>query len=486
MQSAQQSIPMCPQAAEPIQPNWIPLTPLEEMEHRDYDALIVGSGAGGGAALWRLCQRWGADKSIGVVEAGDTLLNTHARNVSTLTSESRFASFLRAVKEPVEGSFPDFSGAMQVIAFGGRMLFWTAIAPRPYSGELACWPVPKRELDYYFGVAERAMNVRSYFAFKYPMWEALLNGLLNNGFPQAQYAPRALDFEPLKYDGTINSDVYFSSIDFFGEGLQLRPYDLAMNARAVRILTCGGRACGVEVVRPDKRTFRLRAKTVILAAGTFQTPRLLLNSAIPGPNIGHYLWNHSYVRTGVQMGPDWFASGISFAAFPYALLVPQTNGHPYQIQIYPMGMPVEKKLDLNAFGRVEPRHANRVYLDPYKKDANGVPEIRVQFAYSEQDWAVITQMRQTLLRVAAAWRAVIQPPGICMLPPGADSHESGTCRMGADPATSATNPYGQIHGVPGLFVADNSVLPSTGGANPTLSTIALAIRTADYIAGRIS
>ncbi|MNR60569.1 Paromamine 6'-oxidase [compost metagenome] len=71
-----------------------------------------------------------------------------------------------------------------------------------------------------------------------------------------------------------------------------------------------------------------------------------------------------------------------------------------------------------------------------------------------------------------------------MLPPGADSHESGTCRMGTDPYTSATNPYGQIHHVPGLFVADNSVLPSTGGANPTLSTIALAIRTADYIAGQ--
>lgn len=57
--------------------------------------------------------------------------------------------------------------------------------------------------------------------------------------------------------------------------------------------------------------------------------------------------------------------------------------------------------------------------------------------------------------------------------------------MGDDPATSATNRYGQIHGVPGLYVADNSVLPLTGAANPTLTTVALAIRTADYILEQI-
>jgi choline dehydrogenase-like flavoprotein len=52
--------------------------------------------------------------------------------------------------------------------------------------------------------------------------------------------------------------------------------------------------------------------------------------------------------------------------------------------------------------------------------------------------------------------------------------------MGIDPSTSAVNQYGQIHGISGLYVADNSVLPSLG-ANPTLTTVALAIRTADYI-----
>lgn len=60
-------------------------------------------------------------------------------------------------------------------------------------------------------------------------------------------------------------------------------------------------------------------------------------------------------------------------------------------------------------------------------------------------------------------------------------HEAGTCRMGDDPATSATDRYGQIHSVPGLYVADNNIFLVMGAANPTLAMVALAIRTADYI-----
>ncbi|WP_162255010.1 hypothetical protein [Paenibacillus sp. Soil522] len=49
----------------------IPLIPIDKMEQTDYDVLIVGSGAGGGAALWRLCEQWGREgKRIGVIEAG--------------------------------------------------------------------------------------------------------------------------------------------------------------------------------------------------------------------------------------------------------------------------------------------------------------------------------------------------------------------------------------------------------------------------------
>lgn len=37
---------------------WISVIPLEQMTNKEYDVLIVGSGAGGGAVLWRLCEQW--------------------------------------------------------------------------------------------------------------------------------------------------------------------------------------------------------------------------------------------------------------------------------------------------------------------------------------------------------------------------------------------------------------------------------------------
>ena len=38
--------------------NWIPTTTVEEMAQQEYDVLIVGSGPGGGAILFRLCELW--------------------------------------------------------------------------------------------------------------------------------------------------------------------------------------------------------------------------------------------------------------------------------------------------------------------------------------------------------------------------------------------------------------------------------------------
>jgi choline dehydrogenase-like flavoprotein len=60
-------------------------------------------------------------------------------------------------------------------------------------------------------------------------------------------------------------------------------------------------------------------------------------------------------------------------------------------------------------------------------------------------------------------------------------HPMGTCRMGSDPATSVVGPYGETHGVKGLFVADASVFPSCVGVNPQVTIMAFATRTARHI-----
>jgi len=61
-------------------------------------------------------------------------------------------------------------------------------------------------------------------------------------------------------------------------------------------------------------------------------------------------------------------------------------------------------------------------------------------------------------------------------------HPMGTARMGADPARSVTDPYGRVHGAPGVWVADASLFPTCLGVNPQISIMAFATRTARAIA----
>ena len=54
------------------------------------------------------------------------------------------------------------------------------------------------------------------------------------------------------------------------------------------------------------------------------------------------------------------------------------------------------------------------------------------------------------------------------------SHPMATCRMGADPKTSVINATGQAHRMPGLYIADASVFPTSLGVNPQLTTLAVS------------
>jgi len=66
----------------------------------------------------------------------------------------------------------------------------------------------------------------------------------------------------------------------------------------------------------------------------------------------------------------------------------------------------------------------------------------------------------------------------------ASTHPQSTCRMGADSRASVVNAWGESHEVPGLFLADMSVFPTSLGAPPQLTTAALADRTASHILAR--
>lgn len=62
----------------------------------------------------------------------------------------------------------------------------------------------------------------------------------------------------------------------------------------------------------------------------------------------------------------------------------------------------------------------------------------------------------------------------------------GTCRMGTDPETSVLDPWCRTHEVPNLYVVDGSFMPTSGGAAPTLTILAMSFRVADEIARRLT
>lgn len=477
--------PICHTPSEYIE-NWIPLTPLKTMAENEYDVLIVGTGAGGGTMLWRLCEQWRKNgKRIGIIERGDIVMPMHGRNLPMM-NRTRLAQYYQYISKPLQGSFPEFIGAREVICLGGRTVFWDLVASRLILSLLPDWPVPIHEMETYYDMAERVMNVTDEYAKGSTLTEKLLDRLQQGGFPESRYMPIAADLHPTKF-GEVHSDVFFSSFSLLAKASFLRPFDLAINARAVQVLVDQGKATGVKVMSPDMSSYILKAKTIVLSTSTYETPRLLLHSGIQGGAVGHYMTNQVFMLAQGKVNRK------DFTDIPGTLgiLITATPEKPYQIRLigpngydwYPSSeeKPFLEELDilLQCFGKIDPRFENRVSLNPNRKDEYGVPEIEVHFSFSEAEQAEIQKMVEAVKRISSV--ADITLGELCLVPTGDLHHTSGTCRMGDDPSNSVTDQYGQVHDISGLYVADNSVLPFIGSGNPTLTTVALSIRTADHI-----
>src|SRR5262249_14901946 len=147
---------------------------------------------------------------------------------------------------------------------------------------------------------------------------------------------------------------------------------------------------------------------------------------------------------------------------------------------------------IQLLGEDLPQGANRVDLDPRIRDLHGNPVPRVTYSphrfelaasdfYSPQLAAICDAASGSLKSVAP--RAATAPRRDSV-GPSSTAHVMGTARMGGDAASSVSDRFGRVHEVDNLFLADGSVFVSSGGFNPTLTIMALALRQADHIAGR--
>jgi hypothetical protein len=72
-----------------------------------------------------------------------------------------------------------------------------------------------------------------------------------------------------------------------------------------------------------------------------------------------------------------------------------------------------------------------------------------------------------------------------LLPLYGTAHQLGTVRFGKDPATSVLDPWCKAHELDNLYVVDTSFFVSSAAVNPTLTTVANAMRVGDHLIERL-
>jgi choline dehydrogenase-like flavoprotein len=136
---------------------------------------------------------------------------------------------------------------------------------------------------------------------------------------------------------------------------------------------------------------------------------------------------------------------------------------------------------LTMFGECLARRENHVSIDRSRVDRWGVPVLRMDVAWGDNELKLHRDGREQaeeMLRAAGATDiAQYGDPSR----PGASIHEIGGARMGNDPSTSVLNRFNQAHDVENLFVTDGSAFVSSACQNPTLTMMALTVRACYYI-----
>jgi choline dehydrogenase-like flavoprotein len=121
---------------------------------------------------------------------------------------------------------------------------------------------------------------------------------------------------------------------------------------------------------------------------------------------------------------------------------------------------------------------NYVTVDPNVVDAFGIPVAKIRLTPRENEKAMLADMTDTAVEMLEAAGAKNIVP---LRAARGQAHELGAARMGIDPKTSVLTPFQQTHDIRNLFVMDGSGFASSPWQNPTLTIMALAVRSCDFV-----
>lgn len=276
------------------------------------------------------------------------------------------------------------------------------------------------------------------------------------------------------------------------------------------------RVTGVRVVDANTKAVEvIPARLVFLCASAMASTQILMNSRIPGTGrshfdtsgtLGRYVMDHIF-RVGMSGEIPGMSDKIEFGRRPGGVYIPRfrnvggeegigfRRGYGFQggarrDPAPPKGFGAAMKagmrdygpwkFGMGAFGECLPYKDNRVSLHGDKVDRFGMPLMRFDVTFRDNELKMMSDARVEGEKMLRAAGLVNVTSGAGEHVPGDAIHEMGGARMGADPRASVLNPWSQAHEAANLFVTDGAQMASISCVNPSLTFMALTARAADH------
>ena len=456
-----------------------------ERSTRDFDVCVVGSGFAGtylGLRLLELGARVAIVEAGGYLGPGDSAQGA----VEQFPVEESSALGLRI-------------DDTRTIGVGGTSRRWNGVVSRLLPADFATptgrdrtaiWPFGYDALEPFYCAAERALGAAG---------EPFREGSpfprtcpLPNLVPAATVPPTLLPDVPLRFErlpvttrAKRYAPVRLAETEiprFVGHP----GAELLTGQRATRVLVDDrGEARELEITSPQGSRQRLRARCFVLAAGVAEIPRILFASRTPRAPAG--LGNQSGMLGANLVAHPRFRSRV---ANPRA--VERWPGlcrtHSLTERLRSDGL-LAASFDLllhrghvtvDAMTEIEPSVKNRLEL--IAAETGGEDRLRLRFDLSRRDQRTIDRALAVQRRLTLAFVDGEVPPD----PPDRTwFHPAGTCRMASDTALGVVDPDGRVFGTDNVYVAGAALFPTSGSGNPTLTLVALALRLAEHLAGRL-
>lgn len=495
-----------------------------------YDAVIVGSGFGGAAAAYSLVEAgW---KTLLIERGGQVQRDKLDWDPREILIRPRYRS--RSPLLVKQYGARQFSRVYPNEVVGGLSVFYGGASLRLRQADMARWPISYAELEPHYGRAEQLLGVHGQAgqdphepprSSDYPAGPIALTEPAR----RIHAAARKLGLRPFPIPLAINFSsharplcIQCSTCDGFPCRIeakndvavtllaqaQEKGLEIAAGTIVRRLIEEKGRIIAVECMDRESRQERSFAgRVVVLAAGALHSPAILLRSRLEGfaqhRRIGRFLMRHcnavaSYVFPFRTNPEQVFHKQLCFTDF-YEEMRERLGTAVGVIQdIYtptaevlrhaaPRGFKTAAGLlggfiqNLLCIAEDDPQEENRVWLAD-ERDDYGMELVAVEHRYSRDDRA-----RRDFL-VARAGEVLRRAGGLIPYTYEIDtfSHAVGTLRCGTSAAESVLDADCRFWGIENLFVLDGSVIPASGGVNPSLTIAANALRVADRITAQYS